>query len=169
MCVDRFSHTLCLNGIQHSPFSQQALASFSTDLFARTFTLIARSRLVSPCFSHRWSYIDASYHCSAHSTVNSRDTASHLFSIRLSAWTHSDDLIREKILNEKRNQESAKGERSHLAFTSLHSNHDERKQRSTMIDSGHRRQITNAHKASDPMIIAIRLCTHRTLPHHTKV
>jgi hypothetical protein len=38
-----------------------------------------------------------------------------------------------------------------------------------MIDSGHRRQITNAHKTSEPMIIAIRLCTHRTLPHHTKV
>jgi hypothetical protein len=38
-----------------------------------------------------------------------------------------------------------------------------------MIDSGHRWQITNAHKTSEPMIIAIRLCTHRILPHHTKV
>ncbi len=38
-----------------------------------------------------------------------------------------------------------------------------------MIDSGHRRQITNAHKTSEPMIIAIRLCTQRILPHHTKV
>jgi len=36
-----------------------------------------------------------------------------------------------------------------------------------MIDSGYRRQITNAHNRNQPMIIAIRLCTHFILPRHT--
>jgi hypothetical protein len=67
----------------------------------------------------------------------------------------------------KRQSSERKGDISHFAFTSIHCNRDQQKR--MMIDSGHRRQITNAHKTNEPMIIAIRLCTHRTLPHHTKV
>ena len=44
---------------------------------------------------------------------------------------------------EKRKRQSSKreGEFKHLTFTSIDCNRDEQKQR-TMIDSGHRRQIT---------------------------
>ncbi len=69
--------------------------------------------------------------------------------------------------NRERQSSEREGELSHFTFISIHCNRDQ--QKSMMIDSGYRRQSTNAHKTTDPMIIAIRLCTHYILSHNTKV
>lgn len=67
----------------------------------------------------------------------------------------------------KRQSKDREGKVSWFAFTFFYCNWDQ--QKSIMIDSGRKRLIRNAHKTSQPMIIAIWLCTHCILPHHTKV
>lgn len=78
-------------------------------------------------------------------------------------WSHHHRI------KEKDNQVSEReGEFSSLSIISIYCNRDQ--QQSMMIDSTHRPQSINVHKkTTDPMIIAIRLCTYSIVSHNTKV
>ena len=129
--------------------------------------------------------IDKAYHVWIHSSIRWKEKASkssfsltYVYVLYTGRWSGKiivryalsrfDDLIRREEKKERKRQSCEReGELSHFTFISIHCNRDQ--QKSMMIDSGYRRQNTNTHETSDPMIIAIRLCTHSILSHNTKV